>query len=315
MEKAEKVIVDTEKVLVDAERAADAAADAERAASEVAHGAEEAKGAESGASCALHSFVAGTQILLADGSTKPIEQVANGDVVETTDPSTGAVEQHKVVGTLVHSDEEQRTEITLDSGGALVATDWHPVWVEEAGDWVAIGSLTAGEHLHSADGRSVEVKSVRHFEQAAPVYDLTVDAVHDYYVAADAVSVLVHNCGTADDDLLDFADEALSTPAAARPNVATKVTSADGRHVRFSYATDTRAGGMPSQTSRAVADAGHHGGCGEVGCAAALERDGIPLEGSTFQSVKIGGGGRGNSFPMESHGELIGPCPVSASCP
>ena len=195
VEKAEKVIVDTEKVLADADRAANAAADAERAASEVAHGAEEAKGAESGASCALHSFVAGTPVLLADGSTKPIEQVVNGDVVETTDPSTGAVEQHEVVGTLVHSDEEQRTEVTLDSGGSLVATDWHPVWVEEAGGWVAIGSLTAGEHLHSADGRSVEVKAVRHFEQVAPVYDLTVDSVHDYFVGAGAISVLVHNCG------------------------------------------------------------------------------------------------------------------------
>jgi hypothetical protein len=197
VEKAEKFIVDTEKVLVDAEKAADAAKDAEQAVSKVAHGAEEAKGAESGASCALHSFVAGTRVLLADGSTKPIEQVANGDVVETTDPSTGAVEQHKVVGTLVHSDEEQRTEVVLDSGGSLVATDWHPVWVEETGTWTPIGSLTEGEHLHSADGRSVLVTAVRHFEQQAPVYDLTVDSVHDYYVGAGAVSVLVHNCPAA----------------------------------------------------------------------------------------------------------------------
>ncbi|MEU0792394.1 RHS repeat-associated core domain-containing protein [Amycolatopsis sp. NPDC005961] len=195
VEKAEKVIVDTEKVLVDADKAANAAADAERAASEVAHGAEEAKGAESGASCALHSFVAGTLVLLADGTTKPIDQVHDGDVVATTDPSTGAVEQHKVVGTLVHSDEEERAEVTLESGGSLVATDWHPVWVEETGDWVAIGSLVAGEHLHSADGRSVLVTAVRHFEQQAPVYDLTVDSVHDYFVGAGAAAVLVHNCG------------------------------------------------------------------------------------------------------------------------
>ncbi|MFJ1760391.1 RHS repeat-associated core domain-containing protein [Amycolatopsis sp. NPDC088138] len=195
VEKAEKVIVDTEKVLADADKAANAAADAERAASEVAHGAEEAKGAESGASCALHSFVAGTLVLLADGSTKPIEQVHDGDVVKTTDPATGLVEQHRVVGTLVHSDENQRTEITLDSGGTVVATDWHPVWVEEAGGWVAIGSLTPGEHLSSADGHPVVVKAVRHFEQQAPVYDLTVDSAHDYYVGASAVAILVHNCG------------------------------------------------------------------------------------------------------------------------
>ncbi|WP_284748525.1 RHS repeat-associated core domain-containing protein [Amycolatopsis sp. RTGN1] len=195
VEKAEKVIVDTEKVLADADKAANAAADAERAASEVAHGAEEAKGAESGASCALHSFVAGTLVLLADGTTKPIDQVHDGDVVRTTDPATGAVEDHKVVGTLVHTDENERTEVTLDSGGTVVATDWHPVWVEEAGDWVATGSLVAGEHLHSADGRSVLVTAVRHFEQQAPVYDLTVDEVHAYYVGAGAVAVLVHNCG------------------------------------------------------------------------------------------------------------------------
>jgi RHS repeat-associated protein len=196
VEKAEKVIVDTEKVLADADRAANAAADAERAASEVAHGAEEAKGAESGASCALHSFVAGTLVLLADGTTKPIEQVHDGDVVRTTDPATGAVEDHKVAGTLVHSDENERTEVTLDSGGTVVATDWHPVWVEEAGDWLPIGSLVAGEHLHSADGRSVLVTAVRHFEQQAPVYDLTVDSIHDYFVGAAGSSVLVHNCGS-----------------------------------------------------------------------------------------------------------------------
>jgi hypothetical protein len=67
--------------------------------------------------------------------------------------------------------------------------------VEETGTWTPIGSLTAGEHLHSADGRSVLVTAVRHFEQQAPVYDLTVDSVHDYFVGAGTASVLVHNCG------------------------------------------------------------------------------------------------------------------------
>jgi len=117
----------------------------------------------------------------------------------------------------------------------------------------------------------------------------------------------VHNC--ADDDLLDFADEALSIDPSVRPNVATKATSPDGR-VTYSYATDTRSGSLPPTTARAVAQSAHHGGCGEVGCAAALELAGSPLEGAVYQSVKIGGGGRGNSFPLEEHGELIGPCPA-----
>lgn len=133
---------------------------------------------------------------------------------------------------------------------------------------------------------------------------------HTYYVVAGATPVLVHNCGEADDDLLDFADEALSMSPESRPNVATKITSAYGEHVRFSYATDTRSGAMPPQTARAVANSGHHGGCGEVGCAIQFESAGIPLEGATFQSVRIGGGGRGNSFPIEDQGELIAPCPA-----
>jgi hypothetical protein len=67
--------------------------------------------------------------------------------------------------------------------------------VEEAGGWIAIGDLAAGEHLHSADGRSSVVTAVRHYSQMSPVYDLTVDDVHTYYVDAGTIAVLVHNCG------------------------------------------------------------------------------------------------------------------------
>ncbi|WIV60944.1 RHS repeat-associated core domain-containing protein [Amycolatopsis nalaikhensis] len=232
VEKAEKVIVDTEKVLVDAERAADAAADAERAASEVAHGAQEAKGAEAAGAaessakdvapgCLKHSFVAGTRILLSDGTSKPIEQVHDGDVVQSTDPATGTVEQHRVVGTLVHTDEYERTEITFESGGSLVATDWHPVWLEEVGDWVPVGSLEPGDHLRSAKGAGVAVKAVRHFRHDAPVYDLTVDSVHSYYVLAGAVSLLVHNCG-----------EGYERPAGKFVDKESRIARATGHSVR-----------------------------------------------------------------------------------
>lgn len=45
---------------------------------------------------------------------------------------------------------------------------------------------------------------------------------------------------------------------------------------------------MPSQIARAVGQSERHGGCGEVGCAALFQEAGIPLEGATFQSVRIG---------------------------
>jgi hypothetical protein len=198
MEKAEKVIVDIQKVLADAERAADAAVDAERAASKVAHGAEEAKGAsvadDAASACSL---IAGTAVVLADGTTKPIEQVKIGDVVLTTNSDTGKTEPHRVVGTDVHGNEPPRTEITVESGGksgSVVATDWHPFWVEETGGWVEAGDLVAGEHLHVSDGSVAVITGVKHFTRNDDVFDLTVDAVHDFYVVVGAVSILTHNC-------------------------------------------------------------------------------------------------------------------------
>jgi RHS repeat-associated protein len=216
VEKAEKVIVDSERILADAERAGVEAekvvADGERAAAETERAAQEAKSAEaaehSGGELGKCSFVSGTLVVLADGSTKPIDQVQNGDVVLTTNPETGQVERHRVVGTDVHGDEPQRTEATVEShgdSGSIVATDWHPFWVDELHMWVPIGDLVPGEHLHSPDGRVSVVTAVRHFAQATPVYDLTVDEVHDFYVAAGSAQVLVHNCGGASADELHAA--------------------------------------------------------------------------------------------------------------
>ncbi len=214
VEKAEKVIVDSERVLADAERAGQEAerlaAEGEKAAQEAEHAAQEAKasGASESSGGGGHesagpecSFVAGTLVVLADGTTKPIDQVKIGDVVLTTNPDTGQTELHQVVGTDVHGNEPPRTEITVRSGdktGSVVATDWHPLWVEETGSWVPIGDLVVGEHVHSPDGATTVVIGVRHFTANTDVYDLTVDSVHDFYVLAGLVSVLVHNCGPAE---------------------------------------------------------------------------------------------------------------------
>ena len=77
----------------------------------------------------------------------------------------------------------------------IVATDWHLVWVEEADDWVAIGDLVPGQHLHSPDGRASVVTAIRHFTQVSPVHDLTIDDIHAFYVGGSGTSLLVHNCG------------------------------------------------------------------------------------------------------------------------
>lgn len=53
------------------------------------------------ASCPTsNSFVPGTKVVMADGSSKPIEEVELGDYVLATDPETGQTVSRKVVATV-----------------------------------------------------------------------------------------------------------------------------------------------------------------------------------------------------------------------
>jgi RHS repeat-associated protein len=157
----------------------------------------------SGSSCLTHSFVGSTQVVLADGSTKPIAQVKVGDKVKATDPSTGETTDREVVATIVHDDEADMTKLTVASAdgsdtGSLDATSWHPVWVDAQGKFVNIGDLKPGEKLTSTDGSQPVITAVQRYSRVEPVYDLTVEGVHTYYVVASTTPVLVHNCGSED---------------------------------------------------------------------------------------------------------------------
>jgi hypothetical protein len=144
-----------------------------------------------------HSFVRGTLVLMADGSAKPIAEVEIGDKVKATDPATGETTDRDVVATIVHADEDDMTRLTVESEdgstGTVDATSWHPVWVNAQGRFVNIGDLKPGQRLTSADGSVPRVTDVDRYRHYAPVYDLTVDGVHTYYVVAGTTPVLVHN--------------------------------------------------------------------------------------------------------------------------
>nr|WP_052478971.1 RHS repeat-associated core domain-containing protein [Kibdelosporangium sp. MJ126-NF4]CEL21558.1 hypothetical protein [Kibdelosporangium sp. MJ126-NF4]CTQ95874.1 hypothetical protein [Kibdelosporangium sp. MJ126-NF4] len=154
---------------------------------------------------AKHSFPPGTRVLLADGSSRPIEDVALGDVVLATDPETGLTEARAVVATWVHNDEPTRTELTIDTDGSagsatatLEATDWHPFWVADLNAWVPVADIAVGAWLRTSTGTWVQVTAVRKFTNDTAAHDLTVDGIHSYHVLAAATPVLVHNCDLSD---------------------------------------------------------------------------------------------------------------------
>ncbi|MER5987900.1 Hint domain-containing protein [Streptomyces sp. NPDC001787] len=162
-------------------------------------GAKKAIDAASTAAKKCHSFLPGTRVLLADGTSKKIEDVEKGDVVLATDPDTGEKRSKEVIETILTKDDKDFTElsVTTETGEAsIVATDTHPFWSVNQKKWLDAGEVQPGTKLLTSDGRDVEVISARHYTKRQQTHDLTVEGIHTYYVLAGATPVLVHNCGT-----------------------------------------------------------------------------------------------------------------------
>ncbi|MEV6486988.1 RHS repeat-associated core domain-containing protein [Streptomyces sp. NPDC051576] len=156
------------------------------------------------AGCATpNSFTGDTPVLMADGTRKPIKDVAIGDIVLATDPDTGETGPRKVTALIKGDGDKQLVDITLDTDGsagtktnALTATEGHPFWVPALHQWVEAGDLAAGQWLQTSAGTWVQITAVHHRVQTTSVYNLTVDGFHTYYAAAGTTAVLVHNCTT-----------------------------------------------------------------------------------------------------------------------
>ncbi|WP_329409813.1 polymorphic toxin-type HINT domain-containing protein [Streptomyces sp. NBC_00704] len=147
-----------------------------------------------------HSFLPGTKVLLANGSSKAIEKVKLGDKVVVTDAKTGKTTVREVAGTIVTQDDKSFADPTIKGRSgkpeALIATITHPFWVASKSAWIKAGDLRPGMRLRTPSGDTVELTAVRHFEQRQRTHDLTITGIHSYYVAAGSTPVLVHNCDT-----------------------------------------------------------------------------------------------------------------------
>ncbi|WP_370416863.1 ricin-type beta-trefoil lectin domain protein [Streptomyces fradiae] len=155
----------------------------------------------SGGSCPVNSFVPGTKVLMADGSTKPIEKVKAGDKVVATDPKSGEPVVETVTAEIKGQGLKHLVKVTIDLDGKngsktarITATAGHPFWVPELGKWVDATDLESGEWLQTSAGTHVQVAAIQRWTaQDATVHNLTVSDLHTYYVLAGATPVLVHN--------------------------------------------------------------------------------------------------------------------------
>ncbi|MBB5112143.1 RHS repeat-associated protein [Micromonospora echinospora] len=162
-----------------------------------------------------HSFDPSTRVLMADGSSKAIKDVALGDKVAATDPEVGRTAA-KPVTALHQNRDRDLTDVTVKDGTGkttvLKTTQHHPFWDATDSAWVDAAKLAVGHRLLVHDdkrlegdgtgagmggggpGREVTVVAVDNFAGDEEMRDLTVADIHTYYVFADETPVLVHNC-------------------------------------------------------------------------------------------------------------------------
>ncbi|MCK2216279.1 DUF6531 domain-containing protein [Actinomadura sp. ATCC 31491] len=147
-----------------------------------------------------NSFIAGTPVLMADSSTKAIEDIKIGDRVVATDPASGRTEPKQVTALITGQGDKTLSEITLDIDGGhgdktgiITATDRHPFWVPALSEWLGAGQLKPGMWLQTSSGTYVQVVAIRLWTSVRYVYNLTTEGLHTYYVLAGGAAVLVHN--------------------------------------------------------------------------------------------------------------------------
>ncbi|SNX88767.1 RHS repeat-associated protein [Streptomyces sp. TLI_55] len=147
------------------------------------------------ASC-TKCFLAGTDVLMADGTTKDIEDVQPGDKVQATDPETGKSGPREVTRLIITKGDKHFSELSIATGDGiekLTATYEHPFWSPSEGDWIEAGNFQPGMTLLTDSGGDVIVTANRAYAERAKTYNLTVDDLHTYYVLAGETPVLVHN--------------------------------------------------------------------------------------------------------------------------
>ncbi|GAA2723351.1 Hint domain-containing protein [Actinocorallia aurantiaca] len=143
------------------------------------------------------SFLPGTRVLLADGTSKPVERIRIGDLVWAADPISGS-SGPRAVTHLIDSQGTRRL-VALSTGflgrfgPTVTATADHLFWEAGTKAWSHAAGLVPGALLRAADGRSVTVAATSRRTEVTRVHNLTVAGPHTYHVVVGGTAVLVHN--------------------------------------------------------------------------------------------------------------------------
>jgi uncharacterized membrane protein YgcG len=136
-----------------------------------------------GAGC----FIAGTPVTMADGSLKPIEQIAVDEAIRTgSNPGDTAHVAEVITRTVERTISVEfapaygLASATKNGGGTLVTTPEHEVWVDGKG-WTLAAKLKTGDWLIDAAGRRFAITRLTEKSERRTVYTLSNREDHAFY--------------------------------------------------------------------------------------------------------------------------------------
>lgn len=138
-------------------------------------------------------FVKDTSVLMANGTSKPIDQVRTGDYVLSRGKSGLATTPSRVTHTSTRVAPATLT-LTFSNGEKIEATAEHPFYEEHKG-FVPAGLLAVGNSVVTRAGPGLQIASIKKNTVAKNVFNLTASDSHTYFVGKSALWVHNVNCG------------------------------------------------------------------------------------------------------------------------
>ncbi len=126
-----------------------------------------------------------------------IKDIKVGDLVYTYNEEKKVIELKKVLASSMTSPAAKVVKIKTTNGQEIICTPNHPFATTDGGeiDYMTAEELKPGTLLKSSDDTLAAVYSNEPVEEEIPVYNLTVEDNHNYFIKNGNSSILVHNCG------------------------------------------------------------------------------------------------------------------------
>jgi type II secretory pathway pseudopilin PulG len=132
-------------------------------------------------------FLKGTRILMADGTTEPIDKLNTGDMIIAFDESTKEFKQDSVKQTFKVDGEKEYIVIN----NRIRVTLYHPfaIVVEEDIEWIKAKDLKIGYKMLNSQGKTEPITRIEKVRKSVTVYNLEINRYNTFI----ADNIIVHN--------------------------------------------------------------------------------------------------------------------------